>query len=174
MRKSTDRWVVNKTVNVDSVLETRPRARKMKISFLVEPFDRPPSGLTNFFWSNTVQGKSEVDSSLEPETYISTQKSRWSAYTIENSTPKKVDLSVRNKKIDGRIDKKIDKKRRIRLKPRQLTVLQNAFDCDAYPSAEYRKSLAAKLDLKPYQISNWFQNKRARNRKNALPVPGEF
>ncbi|KAH6873964.1 hypothetical protein BKA70DRAFT_275567 [Coprinopsis sp. MPI-PUGE-AT-0042] len=55
--------------------------------------------------------------------------------------------------------------------------LEQYFEYDAYPSAQHHALLASKSRMSSKQISTWFQNRRARARKEGLPVrrrmPGE-
>lgn len=47
----------------------------------------------------------------------------------------------------------------------QLTVLSSGFHEDKYPSRERREEIAKTLDLTPKQVKIWYQNYRAKHKR---------
>jgi hypothetical protein len=55
-----------------------------------------------------------------------------------------------------------DSKKRTRVTPSQLTVLEETFNVSATPDSKMRKQLAFKLQMPERSIQIWFQNRRAK------------
>jgi hypothetical protein len=55
-----------------------------------------------------------------------------------------------------------DSKKRTRVTPSQLTILEETFTVTATPDSKMRKQLASKLDMPERSIQIWFQNRRAK------------
>ncbi|KAJ1964905.1 hypothetical protein GGI12_001136 [Dipsacomyces acuminosporus] len=70
-------------------------------------------------------------------------------------------------------------KKRQRLKPEQTRRLMEVFEKTTKPDSEMRKALGKQLDMKPRTVQIWFQNRRAKlkresNASDPLRVPGYF
>lgn len=50
----------------------------------------------------------------------------------------------------------------------KLEILEAAFKQNPFPSKQFKINLAMDLDLELAKIKNWFQNRRAREKKNYL------
>eukprot|EP01088_Endostelium_zonatum_P020060 TRINITY_DN7217_c0_g1_i1.p1 TRINITY_DN7217_c0_g1~~TRINITY_DN7217_c0_g1_i1.p1 ORF type:complete len:326 (+),score=111.98 TRINITY_DN7217_c0_g1_i1:157-1134(+) len=59
------------------------------------------------------------------------------------------------------------KKKRRRLTNEQLATLESIFDKDTMPSTQVRNQLADNLDMTPRSVQIWFQNKRAKLKRNS-------
>uniref|UniRef100_A0A6B2LJU6 Homeobox domain-containing protein n=1 Tax=Arcella intermedia TaxID=1963864 RepID=A0A6B2LJU6_9EUKA len=57
-------------------------------------------------------------------------------------------------------------KKRFRTTPHQLQVLEKTYEADKMPSLALREDLAQKLGMTPRRVQVWFQNKRAKERRN--------
>lgn len=55
-----------------------------------------------------------------------------------------------------------DSKKRTRVTPSQLTILEETFSVSATPDSKMRKQLAFKLQMPERSIQIWFQNRRAK------------
>jgi hypothetical protein len=55
-----------------------------------------------------------------------------------------------------------DSKKRTRVTPSQLAILEETFIVSATPDSKMRKQLATKLDMPERSIQIWFQNRRAK------------
>lgn len=55
-----------------------------------------------------------------------------------------------------------DSKKRTRVTPSQLTILEETFNVSATPDSKMRKQLAFKLQMPERSIQIWFQNRRAK------------
>ncbi|XP_055852148.1 homeobox protein MSX-1 [Episyrphus balteatus] len=83
----------------------------------------------------------------------------WLQYTRYH--PPKLPRSFRSgpvKRTPGRLP-------RVPFTPAQLQALENAYSISTYLSSEDANNLAAKLDLTNTRVKIWFQNRRARERR---------
>jgi len=72
---------------------------------------------------------------------------------------------------DGGIAKKSplsnQPKKRQRTSPAQLEVLEKIYQTEKLPNSDLRKELASNLKMTPRRVQVWFQNKRAKDKRNA-------
>eukprot|EP01129_Flabellula_baltica_P013399 TRINITY_DN61_c0_g1_i3.p1 TRINITY_DN61_c0_g1~~TRINITY_DN61_c0_g1_i3.p1 ORF type:complete len:172 (-),score=35.76 TRINITY_DN61_c0_g1_i3:90-605(-) len=59
------------------------------------------------------------------------------------------------------------KKKRHRTTPEQLRILESTFLREKTPDINLRKKLAAQLDMTPRRVQVWFQNKRAKEKRES-------
>jgi len=60
----------------------------------------------------------------------------------------------------------VQPRKRQRTTPEQLEVLEKVYETEKLPNSDLRKELAAKLKMTPRRVQVWFQNKRAKEKRN--------
>lgn len=60
---------------------------------------------------------------------------------------------------------------RQKLAPEQISLLLEVFKINPKPATEVRNKLATKLEVSSDKIKNWFQNRRAKERKRSVSSP---
>ena len=76
-----------------------------------------------------------------------------------------VDAMDEDGDISANPRKRKGKATRWKIPPTALQMLEQVFKVDKFPSVETRKNLAANLKVSPRQVQVWFQNRRAKWRK---------